>query len=522
MPPHAADTEIGSVTTGWNPVPQRGSYVDWFGAKRLPYMARRPFVIEVRHFLFWGLFAGLIEGTVSAVVVSKTFNAGPLLITIVQATPAFANLVSLLWGAMIVGRPKLPAFLSLACASVAVTLAVAITPHSPLGGWIFAAQICLSRVFMSGVVTTRASLWRSNYPKSHRGRITASLQIVRTLMSLPVILGGGLLFDFSPTAYHWFYPLVAVIGAMGLLVLRGERVRGERYDTHEPGESVTRPTGLDSDGSEPIADAGIIQPFSLVTLASPRKLFSHMGQVLRDDPKFARYCTGQMCIGSANLMAMPVNTIVLTKVLGLTYTASNTLLDLIPRAVMIFMLPVWARLFDRVGVLRFRKSNSLCWCGSMLFCGLGAFFALRLNPSGAVQAVHPIITPTFVWAMIAYGVGRVFEGLALSGGAIAWNIGHLHFAEDDKAELYMGIHVSLTGLRGLIAPFLGTLIYEYCGAVVFLLGVAISIVGYVIFARLAAEEGHEKPTGSGGGVSPGRGKARSKEPKLARAVSKKP
>ena len=78
--------------------------MDWIGARRLPYMARRPFVIEVRHFLFWGLFAGLVEGTVSAVVVSKTFNAGPLLITIVQATPAFANLVSLFWGAMIVDR----------------------------------------------------------------------------------------------------------------------------------------------------------------------------------------------------------------------------------------------------------------------------------------------------------------------------------------------------------------------------------------------------------------------------------
>jgi hypothetical protein len=90
--------------------------------------------------------------------------------------------------------------------------------------------------------------------------------------------------------------------------------------------------------------------------------------------------------------------------------------------------------------------------------------------------------------MIAYGIGRIFEGLALSGGAIAWNIGHLHFADDDKAELYMGIHVSLTGLRGLIAPFLGTLVYEYFGSVVFLLGFLVSCIGYVIFARLAAEE----------------------------------
>src|SRR5882672_9242144 len=98
-------------------------------------MARRPYLIEVRHFLLWGLFAGLVEGTVSAVVVSKTFHGSNLLITVVQATPAFANLVSLFWGAMIVGRRKIPAFLAFAAASVAVTLSVAITPHTWLGGW---------------------------------------------------------------------------------------------------------------------------------------------------------------------------------------------------------------------------------------------------------------------------------------------------------------------------------------------------------------------------------------------------
>lgn len=178
-------------------------------------------------------------------------------------------------------------------------------------------------------------------------------------------------------------------------------------------------------------------------------------------------------------MVMPVNTIVLTKVLNLNYTLSNGLLDFIPRVVTIAMLPVWARLFDRVGVLRFRMSNSLCWCGSLLFCGLGALFAhLSTGQAGALAAV----------AIGIYVLGRLFEGFAQSGGAIAWNIGHLHFAEDDKAELYMGIHVSLTGLRGLIAPFLGALLYTYIGWLVFMVGFVISLIGYFIFAGLAREE----------------------------------
>jgi MFS family permease len=463
--------------------------VDLIGSAAVPYMARRPYVIEVKHFLLWGLFAGLVEGTVSAVVVSKTFHGSNLLITVVQATPAFANLVSLIWGAMIVGRKKIPAFLAFAAASVAVTLSIAFTPHTWLGGWLFALQICLSRVFMSGVVTTRASLWKSNYPRSHRGRITANLQIVRTMMSLPVILGGGLLFDFSPEAYHWFYPLVATTGALGLLVLRGERVRGERKalrpfaDAQKRLNGRTNPAARPSNGEtpddEPIADTGVIAPYGLVAMINPLEIIQHMRGVLREDPRFARYCTAQMCIGTANLMAMPVNTILLTKVLHLSYTWSNGLLDLVPRAITLLMLPVWARLFDRVGVLRFRMTNSLCWCGSLLFCGFGAMFAARAGGQpGAILII----------ALSVYALGRIFEGLAQSGGAIAWNIGHLHFADDHKAELYMGIHVSLTGFRGLFAPFLGSLLYAWIDWWVFMIGVVISFLGYLIFAKLAREE----------------------------------
>ncbi len=435
-------------------------------------MARRNYVIEIQHLLFWGLFAGLVEGTVSAVVVSKTFGGSNLLIAVVQATPAFANLSSLLWGSLLVGRRKLPVFLALAAASLAVVLSVAATPHSSHGGWIFALQICLSRVFMSGVVTARASLWRSNYPKARRGRITAALQVVRTLMSLPVILGCGVLFDHDFSAYRWFYPAVSCFGAVGLLVMRRMRVRGEAATF-----ARRRANGDDS-----IADAALVEPFDLASLVSPRLVLGRMREALRQDPRFARYCTAQMCIGMANLMVIPVNTIVLTKVLNLTYTTSNSLLDVIPRLVTIGMLPIWARLFDRVGVLRFRVVNSACWCGSLLFCGLGAMFAM-FHQSGAA-----LVTA----AMIAYCIGRGIDGLAQSGGAIAWNIGHLHFAEDDKAELYMGIHVSLTGLRGLLAPLFGTLLYALIDCGVFIVAFCISVVGMTIFARLAREErGHK-------------------------------
>lgn len=435
--------------------------------RRLPYMARRNFVVELRYLCLWGLFAGLLEGTVSAVVVSKTFGGSDWLITVVQATPAFANLSSLLWGALLVGRRKLPVFMGLAAACIAVSLSVGATPHSSAGGWIFALQIALSRVFISGVVNAQAALWKRNYPKTHRGRITAALQLVRTLMSLPVILGGGLLFDWDDSAYRWFYPAMACLGAASLLVFRAIHVRGEKAALAKN----------DTEGAD--GDAGLSEVFEMRDLISPQQILGRMREVLRQDPRFAKYCTAQMCIGIGNLMILPVNAIILTKVLNLTYTASNSLLDVIPRGVILVMLPFWARLFDRVGVVRFRVFSSICCCGSLALGGLGAFFAHYAQQPGS---------GAYLAAMATYSIGRVLEGMALSGGAIAWYIGHLHFAEDEKSDLYMGIHVSLTGLRGLFAPFVGTLLYVFVGWAVFLVALGISFLGLMTFHRLASEE----------------------------------
>ena len=43
---------------------------------------------------------------------------------------------------------------------------------------------------------------------------------------------------------------------------------------------------------------------------------------------------------------------------------------------------------------------------------------------------------------------------------LGWNLGHLDFASPARAAQYMGTHVTLTGMRGLIAPLLGVWLYQ--------------------------------------------------------------
>jgi hypothetical protein len=56
-------------------------------------------------------------------------------------------------------------------------------------------------------------------------------------------------------------------------------------------------------------------------------------------------------------------------------------------------------------------------------------------------------------------LARIVMGAARSGGGLAWNIGHNDFAPSDRAGVYMGVHVTLTGIRGAFAPFLGMALY---------------------------------------------------------------
>lgn len=397
---------------------------------------------------FFGIFAGIIEGNTSAIVVSKTFHASNFLITLAYATPMIANLMSLLWGAVLRGRRRQPVFMALAAGAIVSFASVGLTDShwTVWGGAIFVLQLALSRIFLSGLITVRTSMWGVNYPSSHRAQITGRLQTLRFLMGLFATAGISQLFSLNAEHYRWIYPLVGIIGLISLLPIRGMRVRGEAAElahwTRENGE----------------ARAGLWMNLKQAV------------RVLREDRPFSRYCTAMFFLGSSNFMIDPVMVIITTKRLNYDYFTSSSMLDLLPNLVMLFSIPAWARLFDRDGVVRFRVINSAMWTTAAALAAAG--LALLTYPALAGAGI------VLLWA------SRLFNGLGRGGGSIAWNLGHLHFADRRDADLYMGIHVGLTGLRGMIMPFIAGWLYEQVGAGVLLIAFSLAVMSIVLFHRL--------------------------------------
>lgn len=432
--------------------------MDLFLARSVPLMARRNYTIEMKHLLWWGIFIGMYEGAGSSIVVAKTFHGGPWLITIVMAIPTVANLAGLFWGSIAASRPKLPLFFSFGIGTVLLIASIGLTPYSEWGGWIFAGQVALARTLLAGCVTVRSGFWKHNYPVSMRGRIAARLQIVRYSLGIGVVTVVASLFDFNPRLYHYVYPAVAVIGMFGLFQLRSLRVRGERA-------SLARVRA---------AAAGRVGPRGILRPA--REVY----EVLRDDLAFRRYCIGMMFLGMGNIMVFPVMAIIVTRELPLNYKFSSILLETLPQFMMMISMMSWAGLFDRHGVVRFRVLNALAWMLASVFGGLAS--VVMLAP-GALDTIM-----LFSTALTLVALSRFCEGVGRGGGAIGWNLGHLHFAAPEKAEIYMGAHVFLTGIRGLTAPFIGTYLYSLYGPLVFLISSALGLLGLLTFRSLARSQ----------------------------------
>lgn len=447
--------------------------MDLLGIRTVPYVARRNYLWEFRHLLAWGMLAGLVEGQFASVVVSRSFHGGPLLIAIASATPVAAHLSSLAWGMLCVGRPKLRLFGMFGAGTVLFAAAAAATPATALGAWLFILQMAAAQVMLTGVVTVRAALWRLNYPQASRGRITARLQAVRFVVATVSVLLAAVACDKDPENFRWVYPVAAACGAAGLTLLRRMRARGEGP------RAVRRRQRLKAGADR----ADLAEPFDLTVLLTPGRVLRNMAQVLRRDTWFARYCLAQSVLGISNLMTTSVLVAVVTKELSLGtssgFWVSTVLIEAMPKLLLFGSLSYWGKLFDRFGVLRFRVVNCACWFTAML-CGLLA---------NLVVAYQELFGTWFVvWGVMMFALRGLMQGLGQGGGSIAWNLGHLHFARSEQAEVYMGIHVSLTGLRGLLAPAAGMLLYELVGWPVWLVAMALSFLSLILFARMAQEE----------------------------------
>jgi MFS family permease len=337
---------------------------------------------------------------------------GVIALALITAAPMFGLLSSVLWARIALGRRKVPLITSLMAAFVVITAAVALLPETPVGGWLLAALVIGARLVLGGTITIRSLVWTLNYPREARGRVTSRLQFLTVLVMTTTSVVGGFLLNADPQSFRIVYTVGAFLATLGVLAFSRVRVIGEEAQLAKERAEAT--------------EAGI-------TPVGPGSAWS----VLRDDPLFARYQACQFTIGVSNMMIEAPLIYLVSRELQASYATSIALTLAIPLGVSLLTLPFWAAYIDRVHIAEFRAWHSWIWVVAQLFTWVGA------------------MAGSLLWI----GFGRFLLGMGRGGGSLAWQLGHNDFARPENVGLYMGVHVTLTGLRGAFAPFMGMLLY---------------------------------------------------------------
>lgn len=381
----------------------------------LPFVARTLMPREIRVNALMAVALGAMEGGLVGVIVKNRFDdvAEPgvvnLCVALVTGAPALANLASLAYAALARGRDKTAWVAALMAVAASALLAIALMPVTAFGLVAITAAMIAARLAWSGVITLRSAIWRANFPRHVRARITGRIAVTYSLIMAAVAGLIGLSMDYHPDAWRALFPVAAVLGLIASWRYRRFTVRGHGRLLRQEAEAGSEGGGL-------------------------REIIN----VLRHDYWYRRYMLVMFVFGSGNLMVIALLVVILSEQLGVPRFQQVLITTTLPLLGVAVFTPWWARHFDGAHILDYRARHS--W---MFVIAMGIF--VIASATGQVL---------LFWA------GALALGAAFAGGKLGWNLGHNDFASDGQSTLYMGIHVSLTGLRGLLAPVAGVAVYQ--------------------------------------------------------------
>ncbi len=390
--------------------------LDHFDPARQPLMTRPAYRRELVAAGTVPFGLAMLEGGVVGVVSKTIFEVGNFGFAAIFAAPMFANVTSLFWSRLARGKSKVGVTAALMSAVLLLVASVALLPTSGWGAGALVTTVVFGRVLVAGIITVRSTIWRANYPRALRAQVTGRFVLLASLILAVWPMAVGPLLDRDASLFRVLYPLTALIGAVGVVSFARMRVRGERRLRQEESEPYTADAPLQPNG----------KPHNAVS-------------VLRHDRTFRWYMVWQFVAGVANMAGTTAFALfVINRLDGVAWeNAQGMLLNAsLPLGLAVLSMPWWARRLDVLHITRYRVIHGTTWIVNQSLNFVAAFFG---------------------WLPLLY-LASGTHGLVRGGGMLAWQLGHNDFADRRLVSLYMGIHQTLTGLRGAFAPFLGTLL----------------------------------------------------------------
>lgn len=268
----------------------------------------------------------------------------------------------------------------------------------------FLVPVCLAFTIASQSMPLLVQIWTGNYPSNKRGAYLSISMMMTVGAAFACSLLGGWVLDRNIDDYRWI-----LVGLSAAYFVGGFAIS-------------QMPSG-------PLARGVAENPLRNLAYAI-------------EDKRFGMMLVSWMFLGFGNLMVLPLRVeYLLQPEYGIEASKLTVMMATlaIPAAFRFLTSRLWGYLFDHI-----------------------EFMVLRMVLNGLIMlSIILYLTTTNLWVIFT---AAAVLGTAMSGANISWNLWVTKFATPEKTPAYMSVHSFTTGIRGVLAPFIGFYLISGIGA----------------------------------------------------------
>lgn len=263
----------------------------------------------------------------------------------------------------------------------------------------------------SVILPAQNAVMKARYRDGHRGVLFGWVMSAFTMFSLPAAMLVGALLDVDFSVYRIIFVVEGLAGAAQAVVL-GLMARNI---------TITRQSESSQSG----------------------RFFRSLLEVFRKDRDYAVFESYFMLYGFGFIVVLPAIPFFAQDVLGLSYEQYATAKGVIGQIGLLLLGPFMGTRVERLHPFKF--TGIIC----------------------LILALYPITIATGAWfpvfGVVLFYAGFSFFSIGMAGINMSWNMSSLHFAPAGQEATYQGLHVTLTAVRGLLAPLIGSVVLQEFG-----------------------------------------------------------
>ncbi len=348
---------------------------------------------------FWSLYGLLIF------ILYKDLHASHLQVAVFLALKPIVSLISIYWSAFIKERTdRLKSNI----------IAGAILAYFPFfffpfvdTPWFFIASAALYLMLKRGVIPAWMEILKLNLQDDSREKVFAYGSAVSHLGGILLPIWIGDLLDVRPGIWRWLFPACGLFGLLSIF-----------FQLRIPILHRSIPSNL--------------PPFSLkATLIDPWK---HGWQLCVKRSDFRQFQIGFFLGGMGLMIMQPALPKFFFDSLHLSYAELAIALSACKGIGFAMTTRYWSALMQKVNIFRF----------SSWVTGLAAIFPLIL-----------LLAPFQLFFLYA---SYLLYGVMQAGSELSWHLSGPVFAKKEDSSIFSSVNIATVGLRGCIAPLLGSVL----------------------------------------------------------------